>query len=356
MAKPRSKKAKANTPVSGLLDALRFCAPASKEIGQPNQTHIRLANHWAIAFDGIVAMGHKIDNDIEACPHTHTLITALSKCTEATQITQMGNNRLAIQSGRFRASVPCLRDDLLGPVAPDPPCANINPAVVHALRIVGVIAQENAQRIMLASAMLRSGSAVATDGSRLMEVWHGVDLPTIIIPKAFINVLQTIEKPAVHFGFGPTSATFYFDDGSWIRSQLYSEKWPDIDRVLNTPCNPWPVPEGLKEALATITDLAGEDARVYFGPKTVRTAQSPEIGASCELAGNLPDGLIFDIDYLEEQLAYAKTVDWSVGEQRAMACFYGDNYRGMLMQVKIPTEVQEPPRNINPHANDPIPF
>lgn len=352
MAKPRTSKKKAaeNTAIAGLLTALRFCAPASKEVGSPNQTHLRLAGNWAVAFDGVVAMGHRIDSDIVACPHTRTLITALSKCDGATQITQLGSGQLSIQSGRFRAFVPCLDNALLGNVAPDPVCAQINPAVVNALRIVGTIPQENAQRIMLASAMLRSGSAVATDGAYMMEAWHGIDLPSIIIPKTFINVLCAIDKPATQFGFSATSATFYFDDGSWVRSQLYSEQWPDVDRVLNMQCNAWPIPVGLKEALDKIADLAADGGRLYTSAKSVSTSEHNEAGASCETEGALPAGLCLNIDHMQELIAYGKTIDFQAGPEKNMVCVYGDNFRGMTMHFKPHKATGETVEQTNPQS------
>lgn len=358
----RKPKPKANTAIDGILNALKFCEPASRDIGQPNQTHLRLGNHWAVAFDGVVAIGHKIDSDIAACPHTSTFITALKKCTDATQITQLGDGRLSIKSGRFQSFVPCLTDDLLGPVAPDPACAHITPAVINALRIVGPIAQENAQRIVLASVLLRSGSAVATDGHIIAEAWHGVDLPPVVVPKAFITVLSKIEKPAIYFGFSERSATFYFDDQSWIRTQLYSEPWLDanqINRVLNMQSNQWPIPAGMAEALEKLDDLEEESNRIYFGAKHLRTNQSTEAGSICEIDGALQEGLCFDIEYLKMCLPLAKSVDFAAGETREAAVFYGDNWRGVVMQIKTNERQIQPDAPITPFRNpmdDGIPF
>lgn len=344
--KPRAKKG--NAAIEGILNAVKFCEPASKETGQPNQTHLRLANNWAIAFDGTIAIGQKTDSDITANPHTHTLIKALEKCTDATQITQLGDGRLSIQSGRFRAFVPCLQNDLLGNVTPDAPCAHINPAVFNSLLIVSPIANENAQRIMLASALLRSGSAVATDGVIIMEHWHGVDLPPCIIPKSFISIINKIQKPPIHFGFSTKSATFYFDDQSWIRTQLYSERWPDIDRVLNTQNNQWPMPGGLWEALEKIAPFVNELGQVYFADKMVRTAPiNDETGAMCEIEGSLPAGLCLDLERLMMIGDKATSVDWLGGPEKTLAVFYGPNFRAMLSHIKVVTPEREN-RLINP--------
>lgn len=334
--KPRAKKTE--TAVSGILNAVKFCEPASREVGQPNQTHIRLANHWAVASDGVVSMGCMIDTDLDACPHTHTLIAALSKCTDATQITQLGDNRLSVKSGRFAAMVPCLQSDLLAPAMPDPPCANVTPAVFNSLRIVGPIAQENAQRIMLASVMLRSGSAVATNGRIVIEHWHGVDLPPVLLPKAFITIISKIEKPPIYFGFtAGKSATFYFDDKSWIKSQLYAESWPDVDRVLNTPFNAWPIPGGLKDALDKICDLTDID-EFFTSPRAVRTHYSVEQGASCEIEGGLPDGLSLNLENVQLVLSHATIADFQAGEHKDRAVFQGANFRAVLSHNKMPPQ------------------
>lgn len=333
--KPRAKKAE-NAAIAGILDALKFCEPASKEIGSPNQTHLKLANNWAIAFDGTIAIGAKINSDINAFPHTRTLIKALSKCDDATQITQLGNNTLSVKSGRFQTYVPCLAEDLLGPIAPDPACAHVTPAVFNALKIVGPIAQENAPRIMLASVMLRSGSAVATDGKIMMEAWHGIDLPPILVPKLFITIISKIEKPPIYFGFSPNSATFYFDDQSWIRTQLWREGWPDIDKILNTPANQWAIPDGLWEGLNKIADFADDHNRVYFADKSVRTRPATdEAGAICEIAGALPPNVILNIRDLLMIGDKATTADFQAGERREMAIFYGPNFRAMLSHIKV---------------------
>lgn len=360
MAKPRSKKTTANPAITGLLNALKFCEPASKELGQPNQTHIVLQNHWAIAFDGVVAMGMKIDTDIVANPHTRTLVKSLEKCDakDTTQITQLGDGRLSVKSGRFQTFVPCLPIENFNPVMPDPPCAQITPAVVNSMRIVSPIAQENAQQIMLASILLRSGSAIATDGAVIMESWHGVDLPPVVVPKSFVSIIAKIEKPAVAFGFSQHSATFYFDDGSWIRSQLYSEKWPDVDRVLNMPGNLWPVPAGFFEGLEKIADLEADHGKVWFGPKHVRTEETIENGAIYEIEGSLPDGLCFNMENLQFMQGHSTTCDFQAGDKKLMAMFYGPNFRGMVMQIVnrskvVGTEHEPPPQQYQPEPPPP---
>ena len=63
----------------------------------------------------------------------------------------------------------------------------------------------------------------------LMEAWHGLDLPpNVPLPKQFVAALVKQKKNLTGFGFSRSSATFYFEDGCWLRTQLYSDEWPDV--------------------------------------------------------------------------------------------------------------------------------
>lgn len=363
MAKrPRSPKAKATTPnpaTASLLTALKFIEPASREIGTINQTHCAMAGSWSVAFDGIVAIAHPIDSDIVACPNTKRLINALSKCGAETQITQLDDNRLAIKSGKFQAFIPCIAPDLFHILPPDPPQWPIDERVINSLEIVGKIAKENAQRVLFASVLLRYGSAVATDGVTMFEHWHGCEVPPSGVPKTFISELVKIKKKPTHLGRSESSLTIYFEDKSWIRTQVYVDPWPDVDRLLNTKANPWPVPAGLWEALHKIAGLE-VSGDVVFATNHVRTGDDTASGAICEIDGTLPDGNRYNLDMLRMFEPYAKQVDWLCDDGR-MAVFYGDNFRGVLMskQRYKPEPKQEDAAyiaTIGKNLDDDIPF
>src|SRR4051812_42053534 len=105
----RQPRAKAEPKKSSqLLAALQFCSCVSEKLGAPYETHIALRNNWAIAFNGIVAAGCPIIEDVHTNPHNLLLIEALSKCDDNYSLTQLDSNRLAVKSGKFKAVIPCL--------------------------------------------------------------------------------------------------------------------------------------------------------------------------------------------------------------------------------------------------------
>lgn len=326
--KPRANKDK-NPGTAPLLAALKFIAPASREIGQPNQTHCMLAGQWAVAFDGVLCMAAKIDNDIVANPNTSKLLAALSHCDETTQITQLDNQRLSIKSGKYRAIIPCLEPGALTVLPPDKGDYPIDDRVKQSLEIVGKVAKENAPRMVAASILLQNGSAVATDGILLFEHWHGWQLPSVILPKTLVNELSKITKKLALFGVSKNSATFWFEDNSFIRSQLYTEPYPDLDTV-NVSNDQQPIPEGFFTALDKLDALKGDNKAVLFTNTSIRTHMGEE-GASYDIEG-LPPDLVFNLDYLRMIGPHAKTADFNVNDK--MAVFYGDNFRAFLMHMR----------------------
>jgi hypothetical protein len=357
--KPRSTKNKDKNPATvSLLAALKFIEPASREFGQVNQTHCALGGNWVVAFDGVLCIADKIDTDIVAYPNTKKLIAALANCDETTQITQLDNDQLAIKSGKFKAFIPCVDAALIGLTPPDPAQYPIDDRVRTSLEIVGKLAKENAPRMVAASVLLRNGSAVATDGNLLVEHWHGWQLPDVILPKRLVIELANTKKKLTHFGASANTATFWFEDGSFMRSQLYTEKYPDVSRVTDTKNTQQPIPENLFAALDKIEILKDENKIVYFTAEGLQTHMG-DMGASYEMNG-VPPGIAFNIDYLRLIGPYVKSVDWKVQHNMgSMAIFQGENFRAFLMQMHIRQAEPDPPNDNdyrNPHADDIIPF
>lgn len=335
--KPRATK-KAGKAVEGIVAALKFIEPASKDIGQANQTHCMFHGNWVASFDGLLMMAAKVDTDITAFPNTKRLLHTLSRCDESVQITQLDNNRLGIKSGKFSAFVPCLEPGILAFTPPDPPQGTFNEAVVKALTTVGVIAKENAPRMVQASVLLRTNSAVATDGVTCFEAWHGLPMPTVVLPKLFISELAKITKKPVMAGASPNTFTVYFEDESFIRTQLYVEPYPNVDSVLNVNASPYPIPAELWAALAKLEAMKGDAHNVIFKAKGLQTDDNENVGASYEIELDVED-ITFNIDFLRRLEPYAQTVDWSVDEKPEMAAFFGENFRAVLMQKSKPKPI-----------------
>jgi hypothetical protein len=316
---------------SSLLQALEFCSCVSEKLGTPYETHIGLKNNWAIAFNGIIAAGAPIENDLYCHPHTLLMVEALSKCDEGYSFTQLDNGRLSIKSGKFKAIVPCLDPNLMQDAQPDPMIVPITNRFKEAIEAVGVLASENAQHVLTASILMNGQSVISTNRLMLFEYWHGLDLPpNIPLPKQFVLALVKQKKNLIGFGFSNSSATFHFEDGYWLRTQLYSDTWPDVSRILNIEANLWAIDPQFFKALEAIAPFS-ETGNVYSDTNLLMS--HPEnTGASHECNG-IPKGFIYPIKQLTMMKGYVKTIDFmaqGLSGASYMLKFEGDAMRGII--------------------------
>ncbi len=328
--KPGSTKA---DPVkSGLLQALEFCSVVSEKLGTPNETHIGIRNNWAVAFNGIVAAGSPVPETLYCHPHTIQFMEALQHCEEGYSLTQLDNQRLSIKSGKFKATVPCLDPLLMQDAAPDPMIAPINNSFKDAVEAVGVLASENAQHVLTASVLMNGASVISTNRVMLLEYWHGLDLPSNIpLPKEFVKCLVKQKKNLTGFGFSNCSATFHYEDGSWLRTQLYADQWPDVGRILNREANLWSIDPQFFNALDAVASFS-EDGNVYSRLNLLCSHADEGVGATFECSG-IPNGFVYPIKQLLIMKPYVKTIDWmanGVHDSSYCLVFMGDTMRGVI--------------------------
>jgi len=334
MAKaPRKTKSKSLSPTcQNLINAISFISVAQKpEDDAPYKTHCVLHNGWAMAFNGTITAGAKIEETLEIAPNTYKLIAALERTTKDVSITEL-EGRLSIKSGSFSCFVPCWHEGMPA-LAPDPPLCGISDVLRDKLeQISGFTVDSDKKRIVECSILIRENSAFASDGAVLLEAWHGLNLPTCILPKAFVTAIINTKKKLTKFGRSDNSCTVYFEDESWLRSQLYEESWPDINVILNKPSKPEPLPKGFFEALNNVEPFSnGKEAEktVYFVDGALQSHRDKHEGAVCEVAG-LRHGPAFNIKRLKRIESCIETVDFY---SHNVAFFYGYGVRGAIAGV-----------------------
>lgn len=341
--KPRAKAAPeaASTPAAetakpeatALLDAVKFVAAAQSDTGPLYARHVVLWQGWVYAFDGVVGMGTRVAEHLGVAAHTATLIAALQRAKTGPLALTVQEPHLIVSAGRLRVPVPCVDLQSMPWMEPDPPSVPLTPAFRDALALVAPIASTAALRVALACVLVRAGSVVGTDGSFILEAWHGADTPRLCLPKETCAALLKASKPLVSLGHSPGRCTFYFDDGSWLRSQLYDDQYPDVDTILNRPNQAVPVPEGFFDAVAAVAPFVGESNALVISPFGVSVdivAADNKLGASYEYNG-VNGNYKFNAKYLTAIAAYAKEIDFGSGDSpHKPLAFYGANLRGLI--------------------------
>jgi hypothetical protein len=329
-AATRARKPKATKAASGaqsLIKALQFIAHAQRPQGTTYQMHCLLNKHWAVAFDGVLTIGTKIEEDVTACPKTVDLLAALQKCGATVAISQLNEFILSIRSDKFKAAINCVKFEDLPLSYPDNPVAAITDELKAGFEACGWLAQEGAQDAFCASVLLQGGSIVATNRHVLLEYWHGLDLPPgMLIPKAAIVALLKIGKPLARFGFSDGSATFYFDDESFLKTQLFKDQYPAYKNVFaQRNGDVQPLPADFFEGVDAVSTFS-ESKWVFLRGNKVQSHEHEEQGAAYDLNG-VPPHMSFNYEYLKGCAPHFKNVVFT----KTAAYFQNEKVRGAIM-------------------------
>lgn len=343
MANPRTKKTKAaqSSATAKLIEAFDFVSPAYKENGQDYMQHCRIGNGFVTAFDGIIALGHPIDEDLQLCPHLGKTLAAIKRAGNSLNLTELDSGRLSMKGDNLRVVIPCIAGDVIPPFMPDAPCGTMTDEILAGFAAVNPLVKEGEQNTPWAftAALLRANTIVATNGHVLFEYWHGIDLPPgLTVPKIAINALAKIKKPLTRFGFGPRSVTFHFGDGAWLRSQCFSEEYPAVDTKVIAPAfgqrGPLDVPEalpGLFDACAAVAPFC-EGTGVHMSDGVVRSHSTAGVGGEYPVSG-LVGAHIVSHEYMKLIAPVATRVDLQPGSDRLI--FWGEKMRGVVMKMGV---------------------
>lgn len=313
---------------SALLSSVRQLSTILKDDGSILETHVALRNGWAVAFNGVIAIGEPIKEDLQVCPNGLLLKEALSKCGQGFTITN-ANNKLTIKGDKFKAVVPCLPLEDIQTAFPDPQIAATDDRLKAALAAVAPLALDEGA-VVTASVLIDKGTCVATDRLVIIQAWHGIDLPPMLaLPKALIKPLIGNPKKLSGFGYSNSSCTFHYEDGSWIKTQYYADKWPDVSMILDKKTNAWPLPENFYEGVKALTPFS-ENGFVFFDSNLMKSHEDEGVGATFDIYG-LPKGPVLNIKQLRMVEPLIKTVDFQVPHSdHRMTLFYGDGVRGAI--------------------------
>jgi hypothetical protein len=307
---------------------LRFISSAQKPTGAI-EAHCQIANGCIAAFDGNITIGARIDEDFEASPHTHSFIAALSKCSETISLT-VDENKIVIASDKSRFTVQCAPQGSLPPLYPDSNVQPCNENLKDAFKTAGIFAKEGAARIIEASVLMDEYTLTGTNGYAIIQRKHELDLPPIqvVLPKRFIDLVCKHIFPVVGLGYNPGhSLTVWFEDGSFIKGNVFTEKWPNINHAFPNEFNLWPIPVGLFEAVKSCSDF-GDDNNVVFSETSISSYPVKATSATVEFEG-LPTGTrIYSGKMIQLVEPYMLHADFSFPDR---FYFEGDNVRGVIM-------------------------
>jgi hypothetical protein len=316
---------------SQLLSSLKALSSILKDDGSVLERHVLLKDHLATATNGILSIGEPIQEDLNVAPNGLLLREALAKCGASFSITELPHT-LEIKGGRFKAVIPCIPPEDIQGAFPDPAIAPCDDRLKASLLAVAPLALDELS-VVTASVLLQGGCVTATDRNVIIQHFHGIDLPVLTLPKTLIKPLIGNTKKLVGFGYSNSSCTFHFEDKSWIKSQYFAEKWPDIDGILNKKAVFHPVPDEFYNAIDALEKFS-EDGFVRCLSNKMISHNEDGKGASYEVYG-LPEGPTLRIKDFKMLKPLIKKMDFAVSHNGHKSIFWlGDSSRGAIAGIK----------------------
>lgn len=307
-----------------LLDTLKFVrgGVARKDLA-PILNHFRIKNGVISGSNGSIAISAPIDLSLNCQPKAEPFTNAIKICEDMDKVPALSltaAGRLTVKAGSFKVHIECL-DEEFPDVEPDGQTIALEPGIMEAFNVLEPLIGEDASRPWCRGILLRGGSAFATNNAAIGQYWVNAQLPfDLNIPdEAIREILRAKDAPSL-LRATERSATFVWEDGRQIKTQLLNTHWPDVSPVLDRPCVARGVPTGFFEGLGQLAKYTDAANRVFFRDRELRTSRADEDGASVELDEVLPAG-IYNLKLLRALDGLVATVDFSL--YPAPALFFG---------------------------------
>lgn len=311
---------KRTTQAEQLLAAINFVAIAQ---GEDEYTeYVRLADKYAICFNGQIAAGYPIAEELDCCPHLDKLKAALTRCGKSLALAETPNGSLSVKGDKLRAVVP----SFIGArpfIMPDVVAVGIDDRLKEAFKVCGTLVSEAADDFLCASILLEANQCTSTNRCAMLQFWHGINLPPhMVLPKIFTAAVA--KAPMALTGFGltwseqlgaPSSITLWFENGAWLKTQCYNDRWPDVSHLWAGQFFPVDVPPGLFDAIEAVSKFNDDDT-VILVDNAVQSDANPEVGAQYDVPG-LQGGKTFDGELVGQVAPFAKKIDLTTFADRA---------------------------------------
>jgi DNA polymerase III sliding clamp (beta) subunit (PCNA family) len=318
-----------------MLDALKFCqgSVATKDF-VPELKHFAIANGRVRGFNGILALSSPIPFDIDCKPKAQALVKAIANCTETVLLTMTPAGRLSIKSAGFKVNIDCLTEDTLH-VEPEGELIQINGSeLMKGLRAVVPFIGDDASRPWSNGVLLKDQSMFATNNAVIVEYFHGTVFPHVVnLPRDAVREMLRINQVPVSAQLTDNSITFHYENSRWLRTQLYINQWPDLEKVLNHSANLTPINEELFIALETVKPFIDKIGSIFFKNGQVCTHDYEDEGATHDVVGLGDDGY-YKLANLMLLKGTAKVIDWSGSGFKGACIFQGDRLRGAIIGLK----------------------
>lgn len=319
-----------------MIKELKFVQGAvAKKDFAPALTHFRINNRQIRGFNGQLAICAPIDVDLDIAPKAAQFVKAIAACEETIALHfDAKTKKLVVRSGSFRAHVECVDPSSYPDIKPSGKLIELPDSLLPALKYLEPFIAEDASRPWACGILFDGQFASATNNIVVMQYWLGFEFPgRVNIPGFAVRELIRVGERPTHLQVEPNRIIFHYEDGKWVSTQLFEDKWPDIGTILNRflDAETEPFPAGFWEGLEQLLPFCDEVGRCYLLGDRMATGATPELsGASVALV--CPSAGIFNARHLAKLKGLAERIGFAAYPQPVP--FFGERCRGVISGIR----------------------
>lgn len=258
---------------------------------------------------------------------------AIVACDDEAKLKITDNKKLSVSKGKTRILLPLASDEEFPLESPTQGKAKKLGGVLSMLNTIRPFIGDDATRPWSCGVLFHDGFAYATNNVVLVKIpftgWKG----TLTIPVFAVDELIRLDDEPFKMTADDNSVTFFYKDGVWLKSVLFSEAWPDLSTMI-TKCKAnknTKIPELLIEAVQTILPFCPEPKfpKIKFTGDSVSTEDGD---MSAQVGGFKMDECSFRAEPLLQVLGVAEYMDFSTYPQPCP--FVGDGIEGVIVGLR----------------------
>ena len=316
-----------------MFQSLKFCVGSvAKKDFVPELKHFAIHNGRVRGFNGTLAISSPIPFDIDCYPNAEQVIRAVANCTDTIQLSMTKAGRLSIKSGVFKAFVDCV-DGTNVHVDPEGEVVELDGEVLLAgLKAVAPFVGSDASRPWANGVLIKGQSLFATNNVMLVQYWLSSAFPVVLnLPRSAVREMLRINEAPTCAQITDKSATLHYSGERWLRTQLYSTEWPNLDPIINKPSIQAPLDPKLFEGLEALKSFVDKLGTIHFRSNEICTHESDAEGATFKIESLKCTGK-YNIDMLNLLRENVDTIDWSCYPKPCV--FMGGRLRGVLIGMR----------------------
>lgn len=249
-------------------------------------------------------------------------------------ILEIKENAIVVKEGRRRVTIPVILGDAVMHFEPEGDPEELPPGFIDAIKSLAPFMSDNKLQSWACGVIFTGALAIATNNVIVAacDLEESIGQDDFVVPDWAVVFLNKAKLDATEFAVTRHAITFWFEDGSWLRTAKLSQLAPEVlYRVLDN----WGKPEfEIDDAWKSAYDFA-----VSFADDLVTITATDIVGGKLDKADARADAVspvegeaLFNPKYLSKVLSTATHFD--PGAWPAPAPFYGRGLRGFIIGRK----------------------